>query len=100
MKKRKNQKVSKCFGGKEVFLSSQMCGGEVAERSGGSEDFAYFTHKVPSVMIGLAAGEPQKGYRYPLHHAKANFDEEVLWRGSVAFTATALQWEDDFLNLY
>ena len=74
-----------------VYLSSQLGGGETETRSGGSEDFAYISRRVPSVMLALAAGEPEKGYRFPLHHAKADFDESVLWKGSFALSAIALQ---------
>lgn len=62
----------------------------VAERSGGSEDFAYIAQRVPSVMIGLCAGNEQDGYKYPLHHAKADFDERALWKGALAYAVFGL----------
>lgn len=54
-------------------------------RSGGSEDFAYITHQVPSVMVALSAGSSQ----YPLHHPKVTFDESALIVGAAAFCQCA-----------
>jgi hippurate hydrolase len=59
---------------------------------GASEDFAYIACEVPSVMIGVAAGKVSEGYEYPLHHPKAQFDEEVLYRGAAAFALLALSF--------
>jgi hippurate hydrolase len=56
---------------------------------GGSEDFAYISHKVPSVMVALAAGGEKEGYAYPLHHPKTDFDENVLYIGSAIYAAVA-----------
>lgn len=61
-------------------------------RGGGSEDFAYVSQQVPSVMLALAAGEPDKGFSYPQHHPKVKFDESVLGTGAAVFTGTALKW--------
>lgn len=61
-----------------------------AMRGGGSEDFAYISQEVPSVMLALAAGEPDKGYVYPQHHPKVRFDESVLCVGSAAFVGSAI----------
>jgi len=57
-------------------------------KSGGSEDFAYISHKVPSVMLALAAGRPDQGYTYPQHHPKVTFDESVLHVGAAAFVSS------------
>lgn len=78
------------LGDKGAFTSAELSGGEVGKKSGGSEDFAYISHKIPSVMIGLTAGEREKGYAYPLHHPKARFDEGVLPIGAALLTAIAL----------
>ncbi|MBR2321308.1 MAG: amidohydrolase, partial [Clostridia bacterium] len=72
--------------GAERVVSSNDLGGDVRANSGGSEDFAYISHKIPSVMIALGAGQQDKGYPYPLHHPKAAFDEGILWVGSAIFT--------------
>lgn len=61
---------------------------------GGSEDFAYFSQVVPSVMIGLCAGERKKGYAYPLHHPKVCFDEGAMVSGVFALTKSALAFSN------
>lgn len=58
----------------------------------GSEDFAYVSRQVPSIMLALAAGEPQKGYAYPQHHPKVTFDETVLPIGSAVYAYAAMRW--------
>lgn len=60
--------------------------------AGGSEDFAYVSQKIPTVMLSLAAGEPNKGYTYPLHHPKATFDEEAMINGVAALTSLAMEY--------
>lgn len=65
----------------------------VAEGAGGgSEDFSYISHKVPSIMLALAAGEPKNGYAYPQHHPMVKFDESVLAVGSAVYAYTAMRW--------
>ena len=59
---------------------------------GGSEDFSYISQQVPSIMLGLGAGEPQKGYTHPQHHPKACFDTTELWRGSGALACFAIKY--------
>ena len=66
-------------------------GGKPA-RGGGSEDFAYVSQQVPSLMLALAAGEPSRGYAFPQHHPKVKFDESVLPIGSAVFAYTAIQY--------
>ncbi|MBR4942922.1 MAG: amidohydrolase, partial [Clostridia bacterium] len=83
--------LKQAFGEDRVFSSNDL-GSNVRENSGGSEDFAYISHKVPSVMVALSAGQAEKGYPYPLHHPKAAFDEGVLWRGSALYACIALSW--------
>ena len=85
--------LKKAFGAEWVRTSKELTGG-VAARSGGSEDFAYISREVPSVMLALAAGEAREGYEYPLHHPKTAFDESVLWRGSAAYAAFAIELSD------
>ena len=74
------------------IFSSKALGGDVRTSGGGSEDFAYITHKIPSVMLALSAGQQDKGYPYPLHHPKAAFDEDVLWAGGVIYATLAYAW--------
>ena len=72
---------------------SAMGGG--SSKSAGSEDFAYVSQEVPSVMLALAAGQPEKGYRYPQHHPMAKFDESVLPGGSAVYAYAALRWLEE-----
>ncbi|MBQ8885292.1 MAG: amidohydrolase [Clostridia bacterium] len=74
--------------GNRAISSSSFAGGDQA---GGSEDFAYISREVPSVMVALCAGEREKGYAYPLHHPKANFSESVLPLASALFAHVALK---------
>ncbi len=59
---------------------------------GGSEDFSYVSQQVPTIMLGLGAGEPQNGYTHPQHHPKTVFDDSVLWRGSAALSYFAVKY--------
>lgn len=74
-----------------VYFSADLAG-EDKERSGGSEDFAYISHEVPSIMVALAAGEEKKGCAYPLHHPKARFDEDALYIGAALYAQVAKEW--------
>ena len=70
-----------------VYSSSEL---GANKEQGGSEDFAYISREVPSVMLALSAGNSKEGYKYPLHHPKANFDESALCIGSALYAAVAL----------
>lgn len=71
-------------------LGAAEMGGDMS-KTAGSEDFAYVSHRVPSVMIALAAGAPSKGHGYPLHHPKVTFDESALPFGAAVYAYTALR---------
>ena len=58
----------------------------------GSEDFGYVSEKVPSIMLGLAAGRPQDGYTYPAHHPRSCFDEGALSNGAAIYAYGAIHW--------
>ena len=58
----------------------------------GSEDFAYISRKVPSVMIGLASGKCSNGYIYPLHHPEMRLDTASLPYGSALLSKIASEW--------
>lgn len=45
------------------------------------EDFAEFTHRVPSVFYFIGTGNPQKQTQYPHHHPMFNIDEDTLAYG-------------------
>ena len=80
--------------GEKGVHTSQSFGGDVRQKEGGSEDFAYISHAVPSVMLALSAGEKEKGYLYPLHHPKAKFDENVLPIGAALYAGLAQNFLD------
>lgn len=63
--------------------------------SGGSEDFAYVSQEIPSIMVALAAGEAKDGYSYPLHNAKTAFDLSVLPYGCAVYAECALRFLQD-----
>jgi hippurate hydrolase len=67
--------------------------GQFAKKSsgniGGSEDFAYVAERVPSLMIGISSGTAKQGCKYPLHHPKAVFDEDILCLGSALYASLA-----------
>ena len=66
--------------------------GSVGTKSSGSEDFAYISRKVPSIMVALASGHPKNGYTHPLHHPEVRFDETAMPCGAAAFAAAAYGW--------
>lgn len=59
---------------------------------GGSEDFAFVSHHVPTVSMFLSAGSTLDGYMFGQHHPKVRFDDSVLYCGSAAFAYNAIQW--------
>lgn len=73
----------------EVFGSSVT---RLTTKGSGSEDFAYVTEKVPSVMMMISAGDSNDGYTLPVHHPKVVFNEDVLSRGAAAYVIAALSW--------
>ena len=60
-----------------------------ASTLGGSEDFAHFSERIPSCLLGIAAGEGKCGYIYPLHHPMVDFDEGALYTGATALHSAA-----------
>lgn len=72
-----------------------MSGGQKSPKTAGSEDFAYVSHEVPSVMLALAAGQPEKGYIYPQHHPMVKFDEDALACGSAVYAYVAMRWLEE-----
>ncbi len=79
------------LGENRVFTSAALSSGNRSV-GGGSEDFAYISQKVPSIMLALSAGEPKDGHIHPLHHPKTTFDESVLSVGAAVYAANALEW--------
>lgn len=90
--------VKELLGEDKAFSAAQLSAagsGTKSSKSAGSEDFAYVSHEVPSVMLALAAGQPQAGYRYPQHHPMVKFDESVLTGGSAVYAYMALRWLEE-----
>ena len=81
--------------GEKAVVTSKDLGADVKQNSGGSEDFAYVSHLVPSVMLGLVAGKKDEGYEYPLHHPKVKFDENILFKGTALFVGIARKLLDE-----
>lgn len=73
----------------EDFVENNSGGNGV---TAGSEDFAYISQEIPTVMIALAAGEPKDGHLYPIHHPKVTFDEGALVVGSAVYAYAAIKW--------
>ena len=58
----------------------------------GSEDFSHIAARVPAVFAIVAAGRPEDGYSYPVHHPKARFDNAALPAAAAAYAHIAVQW--------
>ena len=78
------------FGEERVLFSSDFSGSVGQKRSGGSEDFAHFSHRVPSLLIAVCAGDSREGYLRPLHHPSVLFDERALEYGAKVYELLAL----------
>lgn len=74
------------------ILGNKVQEAEKMNGSSGSEDFSFISQKVPSIMVSMAAGQPEKGHCYPQHHPKVTFDESVLPYGTTLFTYASTQW--------
>ena len=86
--------IQELNGPQMAFTAGKLTAGATgnAPKENGSEDFAYISHEIPTIMIALAAGHPEEGYRYPLHHPKVKFDEDALPIGAAIYAYTALRW--------
>lgn len=90
--------VKELLGENQAFSVAELnalSGGQSSSKSAGSEDFAYVSQEVPSIMLALAAGQPEKGYKYPQHHPMVKFDEEALVDGSAVYAYTAMRWLEE-----
>jgi len=61
-------------------------------RMSASEDFAFVSQKVPSLIMMIGVGSAEEGYQYPMHHPQAIFNEAVLSQGAAAYAVAALGW--------
>ena len=83
--------MKEMFGERAIDLSV-ISGGKAG---GGSEDFAFVSHEVPTAAMFLAAGNAQEGYIYSQHNPKVRFDDSVLHCGSAAYVQAALRWLEE-----
>lgn len=81
--------LSDVLGAENVIAAADMQGDS---RSSGSEDFAYVSQRVPTVMLALAAGDRREGYEQALHHPYTRFDEAALRFGAAAYAGMALRY--------
>ena len=90
--------IRELLGDERVFSAAALAAMQEDNKSSktaGSEDFAYVSQEVPSIMLALASGQPERGYRYAQHHPMVTFDEQVLPIGSAVYAYTALRWLED-----
>lgn len=85
------------LGNEKTFTVAQLnaMSGNSMKGTSGSEDFAYISQRVPSIMIALAAGQAEKGYIYGQHHPKVKFDEDALPYGSTIYAYNAIRWLEE-----
>lgn len=84
--------VQELLGPSKAFNADQFSTMSGQSKTTGSEDFAYVSLEVPSIMLALAAGNSNQGFCYPQHHPKVKFDEAALSVGSAIYTYTAIRW--------
>ncbi len=77
------------LGKEKVFTTDELSKGKSASGAG-SEDFAYISHKIPTIMLGLVAGQFEKGYEYNLHHPKVRFDLDALLYGAAIYASAGI----------
>ena len=64
----------------------------------GSDDFAYFSEIVPSVMYHVGMGTAEDGYTYSLHNPHVRFDENALPYCCAAFAQITSRWINENSN--
>ena len=84
--------VQELLGPSKALNADQFSAMSGQSKTAGSEDFAYVSLEVPSIMLALAAGNPNQGFCYPQHHPKVKFDEAALSVGSAIYAYTAMRW--------
>jgi len=83
------------------ILTKTLGGEYVAEvplPSSGSEDFSFYLDRIPGALFyHCAMFEPSSSgehVNYPLHHSKFDINESLLWTGTAAMAAYALNWQE------
>ena len=77
--------------GEEALDMDQVWGGAF-KRTTSSEDFAYFSEKVPSGIGWIFLGDSREGRKWSCHNPKVLFNDAYLYRGSAAYVKAALDW--------
>jgi hippurate hydrolase len=78
-----------------VQLTAMSAGSSSGSKSAGSEDFAYVSQAVPSIMLALMAGQAADGCGFPQHHPQVRFSEEVLAAGAAVYAYLAMRWLEE-----
>ena len=77
--------------GKGNFVDYEAMG-MTSFKVGGSEDFAYATEKIPTILVAFAVGDSRNGKIYGQHHPKVEFDDNYLYKGAATYAMCALTW--------
>lgn len=64
----------------------------VNKRTMASEDMGFFLDEVPGCYFFIGARNEEKGYTYPHHHPKFNFDERAMIHGVAVMAEAAYQY--------
>ena len=59
----------------------------VESKSTGSEDFSYFSRKIPTLMVALNS----KSDEFPLHHKNVKINKEIIYQGILYFCLIAIR---------
>jgi hippurate hydrolase len=92
--------IDEKLAGQTLPILQELCGDMAIDMSavnggkpgGGSEDFSFVSHRVPTMAIYISAGSQQEGYVYSQHNAKVCFNDAILYRGSAAYAYMAYRW--------
>ena len=89
--------VKELLGPGKAFTQAELlaASGGKPMKASGSEDFAYISQEVPSIMLSLAAGNPREGHGYPQHHPRVTFSEDILPTGSAVYAWAALRYLEE-----
>ena len=79
--------TSELLGQRAINLSA-VTGGKAG---GGSEDFAFVSHHVPTVCMFITAGNSEEGYLYGQHNPKVKYDDSILHIGAATYAYLALR---------
>lgn len=61
-----------------------------------SEDFAYISQEVPTVLFNLAAADSRVSTPYPVHHPKLVLNEDVIPYGIATFLGMAWEYFEQY----